>query len=115
MKGKIGDKQRLQHILESIVEIESYILDKDFDEFSSNSMMHFATIKQIEIIGEAANNMSEETKNNHTHILWRQIIGLRNVLVHEYFEVDIMLIWQIIQHDIPTLKNGVQLILTKTD
>jgi uncharacterized protein with HEPN domain len=71
MKGKIGDKQRLQHILESIVEIESYILDKDFDEFSSNSMMQFATIKQIEIIGEAANNMSEETKNNHTHILWR--------------------------------------------
>ena len=51
MKGKIGDKQRLQHILESIVEIESYILDKDFDEFSSNSMMQFATIKQIEIIG----------------------------------------------------------------
>jgi uncharacterized protein with HEPN domain len=71
MKGKIGDKQRLQHILESIVAIESYILDKDFDEFSSNSMMQFATIKQIEIIGEAANNMSEETKNNHTHILWR--------------------------------------------
>ena len=70
-KGKIGDKQRLQHILESIVAIESYILDKDFDEFSSNSMMQFATIKQIEIIGEAANNMSEETKNNHTHILWR--------------------------------------------
>ena len=60
MKGKIGDKQRLQHIL-----------DKDFDEFSSNSMMQFATIKQIEIIGEAANNMSEEKKNNHTHILWR--------------------------------------------
>jgi uncharacterized protein with HEPN domain len=71
MKGKIGDKQRLQHILESIVAIESYILDKDFDEFSSNSMMQFATIKQIEIIGEAANNMSEEKKNNHTHILWR--------------------------------------------
>jgi uncharacterized protein with HEPN domain len=69
MKGKLGDKQRLQHILESIIAIESYILDKDFDDFSSNSMMQFATIKQIEIIGEAANNMSEETKNNHSQIL----------------------------------------------
>ena len=59
MKGKLGDKQRLQHILESIIAIESYILDKDFDDFSSNQMMQFATIKQIEIIGEAANNMSE--------------------------------------------------------
>lgn len=69
MKGKLGDKQRLQHILESIIAIEFYILDKDFDDFSSNSMMQFATIKQIEIIGEAANNMSEETKNNHSQIL----------------------------------------------
>jgi len=69
MKGKLGDKQRLQHILESIIAIESYILDKDFDDFSSNSMVQFATIKQIEIIGEAANNMSEETKNNHSQIL----------------------------------------------
>ena len=62
MKGKIGDKQRLQHILESIVEIESYILDKDFDEFSSNSMMQFATIKQIEIIREAANNIMRKQR-----------------------------------------------------
>ena len=55
MKGKIGDKQRLLHILEAIIEIENYTAEANFEEFLHNSMMRFASIKQIEIIGEAAN------------------------------------------------------------
>ena len=82
MKGKIGDKQRLEHILDSIIEIESYISSSSFDDFSDDSMMRFASIKQIEIIGEAANNISEETRNISNNIKWRQIIGLRHILVH---------------------------------
>ncbi len=74
-------------------------------------MMRFATIKQIEIIGEAANNITEETKSEFNAIQWRQIIGLRHVLVHEYFGIDNTLIWQIITNDIPKLKEGIQLVL----
>lgn len=55
MKGKIGDKQRLLHILEAITEIEGYTTKTNFESFLENSMMRFASIKQIEIIGEAAN------------------------------------------------------------
>lgn len=110
MKGKIGDKQRLLHILEAIDEIENYTSGTDFHSFLENSMMRFATIKQIEIIGEAANNITEDTQSEFNAIQWRQIIGLRHILVHEYFGIDNTLIWQIITNDIPKLKEGIQLV-----
>ena len=68
MKGKIGDKQRLIHILESIEEIEKYTAGENLENFMQNSMMKFASVKQIEIIGEAANHITEETKNKFSEI-----------------------------------------------
>jgi uncharacterized protein with HEPN domain len=111
MKGKLGDKQRLLHILESIEEIEKYTEGSNLEVFLQNSMMKFASVKQIEIIGEAANYISEETKNKFSDIQWRQITGLRHVLVHEYFGVDSKLIWQIIADDIPELKIKIKEVL----
>ena len=115
MKGEMGDKQRLLHILEAISEIESYIKNNDFAAFSANSMMRFASIKQIEIIGEAANAISSKTKNKFSDLEWKQIIGMRHVLVHEYFGVDVTLIWQVIMSDLPSLKNKIAFILSKID
>lgn len=115
MKGKIGDRQRLLHILESITEIENYISGANFDIFVQNSMMRFATVKQIEIIGEAANYITEETKAKFSEIQWRQIIGLRHILVHEYFGIDNNLIWQIIANDIPSLKLGITEVISSID
>lgn len=115
MKGKIGDKQRLIHILESIEEIEKYTTGENLENFMQNSMMKFASVKQIEIIGEAANHITEETKNKFSEIQWRQITGLRHVLVHEYFGVDSTLIWQIIVDDIPALKMNIQEVLSSME
>ncbi len=111
MKGKLGDKQRLQHILDAIFEIEQYTADVEIEVFLENSMMRFAAIKQIEIIGEAANHLSESTKNKFQGIIWRQIIGMRNILIHEYFGIDSQLIWQIIVIDIPQLKTAIQSVM----
>jgi len=113
MKGKIGDLQRLLHIIDSITEIENYTSKVSLDEFLSNSMMRFASIKHIEIIGEASNYISEETKNRFTDIQWKQIIGMRHILVHEYFGIDDHLIWQIIINDIPKLKEAILLIINE--
>lgn len=115
MKSKMGDRQRLLHILESIEEIEQYTSKANFSSFLENSMMRFACVKQMEIIGEAANNISEETKNKFSKIQWRQIIGLRHILVHEYFGIDTNLIWQIIANDIPQLKESIQKVFEQLD
>ena len=107
MRSKLGDKVRLQHILDAIQEIESYLIDVDFDKFMENSMMRYACIKQMEIIGEASNHVSEEVKSEFTSVEWGQIVGMRNVFVHEYFGVDVKIVWEIIKGDIPDLKDKI--------
>ena len=104
MRDKLGDKVRLNHILDAILEVEKYLIDADFEIFLENSMMRFACIKQMEIIGEASNHISEDVKIKFSEIEWAQIIGMRNVFVHEYFGVDIRLVWEIIKNDLPELK-----------
>lgn len=111
MRGKLGDKVRLQHIYDAILEIESYLIGTEFSDFMDNSMMRFASIKQMEIIGEAGNHISKETKSKFSQIEWNQIVGMRNVFVHEYFGVDSSLVWEIIKNDLPDLKIKVQEIL----
>lgn len=113
MRNRSGDKARLQHILDAIEEIESYIVDADFDKFMENSMMRFACIKQMEIIGEASNHISDEVKSQFSTIEWKQIVGMRNVFVHEYFGVDTTIVWEIIQGDIPDLKGKISEVIQK--
>ena len=115
MRDKSGDKVRLQHILDAILEIENYTLNTDFSDFMKNSMMRFACIKQMEIIGEAGNHISDEVKANFFTIEWSQIIGIRNVFVHEYFGVDPKLVWEIIKVDLPVLKEKVIEILNSIE
>lgn len=111
MKGKIGDKQRLLHIKDAIAEIEAYTNNTDLKNFLSNSMMRFACVKQIEIIGEAANLITPETKALFSDMEWKQIVGMRHILVHEYFGIDFDLIWQVIIKDLPVLRQKVTTVL----
>lgn len=111
MKSKPGDRQRLLHIKDAISEIESYTTNTDLKTFLANSMMRFASVKQIEIIGEAANLISAETKRLFSDLEWKQIIGMRHILVHEYFGMDFELIWQVIIADLPELKKKVENVL----
>ena len=74
-------------------------------------MIRFASIKQMEIIGEASDHISDEIKTKFTEIEWSQIKGMRNIFVHEYFGIDTNLVWEIIKDDLPDLKNKVQFIV----
>lgn len=104
MKGRFGNKQRIEHALDAIIEIEKYTQNTTFDLFLTDSMMRFACIKQLEIIGEACNHIDVTVKEEFSEIEWRKVVGLRNLLVHEYFGVDAALVWDVITNDIPGLK-----------
>lgn len=107
MRGSLGDSARINHILDAIVEIETYISGVSFEDFSDNSMMVYACIKQLEIIGEAANHLSVSITSKYQDIEWKQIVGLRNVLVHEYFGVDVNVVWDVILYDLPNFKTSI--------
>ena len=112
MKDLKGDKARLLHILDATSEIEDYTQGLDFEGFFRASMPRFASIKQLEIIGEAANHISEDTIEKYPDVEWRRIIALRNILIHEYFGVDAKIVWDIINEDIPNLKISIEIILS---
>lgn len=82
MKEQLTDSVRVRHILDAIREVENYLADVTYQDFQSNSEKRFATIKQIEIIGEACNHITADLKLLHTEIAWRSINGFRNISVH---------------------------------
>jgi len=113
MKSRIGDNARIQHIYDAILEIELYVNQISYEDFNLNSMMQYACVKQLEIMGEAANHLTPSFKKLYSEIQWREIIGLRNILIHEYFGIDTKIVWDIIKTDIVSLKSEVQRIIEK--
>src|SRR5471030_3331873 len=101
MKGRLGDKLRLQHILNAINEVEIYLANVTYKRIPRKFRETFATIKQIEIIGEACNALSDELKVEHPAIPWKSVIGFRNISIHEYFGINLHLVWEIAKNDLP--------------
>ena len=115
MRNNIGDKARLNHILDAVSEIEKYTKLKSFDNFIDDTMLQSACIRQLEIIGESANHLSDDLKAAFKDIEWGEIIGLRHILIHKYFGVDLNVIWDIVQKDILKLKTVIKSHLDKID
>ncbi|MHA1239010.1 MAG: HepT-like ribonuclease domain-containing protein [Candidatus Odinarchaeia archaeon] len=108
---KKDDTVFLKHILDAINLIEEYLKDKKYNEFKNNRMLQDAIIREIEIIGEAASKISMELRNKYSDIPWRQIVGMRNKLIHGYFGIDLDAVWDTVIKDIPPLKRKLQEII----
>jgi uncharacterized protein with HEPN domain len=104
MKESEYDKATLLHILEAIRYIETFMERKVKDDLYNDPMLRFAIERQLEIIGEAANHLSEKIRLDNTEIEWRKVIAFRNFIVHEYFGIDLELVWDIVVNKIPGLK-----------
>ncbi|PJE81703.1 hypothetical protein COU58_01045 [Candidatus Pacearchaeota archaeon CG10_big_fil_rev_8_21_14_0_10_32_42] len=95
----------VKHILESIDKIEANIRDVSKVEFSKDENLHDATIRRLEVIGEAAKNLPSSFRKEHSSIEWKKIAGFRDKLIHHYFGVDLELVWKVIKDDLPKLKE----------
>jgi uncharacterized protein with HEPN domain len=104
------DRERLRDILEAIERIERYT-SKGREEFMQDELIQTWVVHHIQIIGEAARKLSEETRSEYDEVPWPAIIAMRNILVHDYFSVDIDEVWSTIERDLPPLKVEVSSIL----
>jgi len=98
----------IDDICEAIDQIASYTADMSFETFAADRKSIDAVVRNLEIIGEAANRLPDEFKESQSGIEWHKIVGLRNRVVHEYFGIDLEIIWQIISHDLPSLRRDLQ-------
>lgn len=102
------DQNYLKHILDSIAFLEDFINDKNFDEFRSSRAVQNVIIRELEVIGEAAKRLSENFKNKYSEIPWKDISGMRDRLIHDYFKIDYKIVWQVVQDDLPKLKSALE-------
>ncbi len=102
----------LRHIQDAIAKIEAYT-EGGKAVFFENSMIQDSVIRNLEVIGEAARNFSPEFRKKHPKVPWRGITAMRNILIHEYFGVDLHIVWKVVSKRIPTLKRHVAALLKK--
>lgn len=105
-----SDTERLKDIQEAIHKIEKYAIQGKA-EFFANELIQSWILLQLQVIGEASRAINFSTHEQHPEISWRDIIDFRNLLVHEYFRVDLNLIWQIVERELPRLKQQINNIL----
>lgn len=97
------DRVRLQHMLDAAREAIEFVQDRTRTDLDSNRMLVLSLVKEIEIVGEAANQTSKTTREQLPEIPWADIVGMRNRLVHAYFDINLEILWRTVQHDLPPL------------
>jgi len=107
---KKDDLVFIKHILDYIKSIEESTNTITREDFDSNNDLRDATIRRIEIIGEASKNISKELKDSHPEVKWKEIIGTRDRIIHKYFEVEWDIVWNIATIDISELKKQINAI-----
>jgi len=102
------DEALLLDILLAAGDVQAYTEGLDFDGFKASKLHQDAVVRKLEVIGEAAKRISEQMKAKAPDIPWRQVSGMRDRLVHEYFRIDLREVWDTVKRDIPALIAGIE-------
>lgn len=105
-----SDAERLRDIHEAIELIEKYSI-QGRPAFERDELIQTWIVHHLQIIGEAARGLAEEFRDDHSEVPWKQIIGMRNILVHQYFGIDVPVVWSVVENDLQPLKENVEGIL----
>ena len=108
MREPVKDTARLLHILESIDNIYEFADRKTFEQIENDKMCFFAIVYQLVVIGEAANMLTKEFRDEHSQTPWREIVSMRNFIVHGYNIVDKTEVWSVIENDLGPLKQQIE-------
>ena len=108
------DRVYLQHIRDALSRILSYTTDGR-DAFLANPQAQDAVIRNLEIIGEAVKHLSPELRQQHPDIPWKRIAGMRDEMIHEYFGVDLTIVWNVVEQHLPALHQTVESLLRQAD
>jgi len=102
------DRVRLRHMLDAAREARGFVADRKRQDLDTDRMLVLALVKCVEIIGEAGARVSEEGRDATPSVPWPEIIGMRNRLVHAYFDVNLDVVWTTVRHDLPPLVTALQ-------
>ena len=105
------DELFLKDIVKAMEKIFNYTEEMTKEEFKNDDLIVDAVLRNIEIIGEAANSVSNEIHEEYKDVPWRRMIGLRNIVIHEYFGVDLNIVWQVVTVNLPETKPKIEKIL----
>ena len=108
---KKDDTVYLRHVLDAVRKIGRYTEGVTYEQYLRNDMMQDGVVRQLEIIGEAVRSLSTDLRQAHPEVSWKQVVGMRNRLIHGYFEVDLAIVWEIVRVDLPSLRAQVADIL----
>lgn len=107
MREPVRDKNRLEHVIVAIDNIMIYTQGKDAQDLENDSMLFFAVVKNIEIIGEASFKLTKAFCNKHPETPWESIMRMRHVLVHDYYQIKSKEVWNVITQDLEPLRNQI--------
>jgi uncharacterized protein with HEPN domain len=108
------DRERLRDVRDAIERIDRYVVGGR-EEFERNELVQVWVIHHLQIIGEAVRSLSAAFREQHADVPWRQIVGMRHILVHRYFGVDTDAVWSVVERDLPELKRQVESMLRHAD
>lgn len=111
--SKRGDMEFLRDIREAIKRIEGYIEEMDYEEFLQDIKTQDAVVRNIEVIGEATKNISNELKGKYPQVPWKELAGVRDKLIHHYFGVNYDIVWTIVKEELPEIIFQIEEIFDK--